>query len=72
MVRCRWRELNLRLQIFLAAGARIAPAVLRLQQGMITISSGLGIAAPTLDLIEELGSTPISENLIDVLDSINE
>ena len=60
------------LAIFLAAGARIAPAVLRLQQGMITISSGLGIAAPTLDLIEELGSTPISENLNDEVDVIHE
>jgi ABC-type multidrug transport system fused ATPase/permease subunit len=60
------------LAIFLAAGARIAPAVLRLQQGIITISSGLGIAAPTLDLIEELGSTPISENLIDEVDVIHE
>lgn len=60
------------LVIFLAAGARLAPAVLRLQQGMITISSGLGLAAPTLDLIEELGSTPISENLNDEVDVIHE
>jgi len=60
------------LVIFLAAGARLAPAVLRLQQGMITISSGLGLAAPTLDLIEELGSTPISENLDDEVDVIHE
>ena len=44
------------LAVFLAAGSRIAPAVLRIQQGAIAIRSGLGVATPTLDLIEDFGS----------------
>lgn len=56
------------LAVFLAAGTRIAPAVLRLQQGTINIISSLGVASPTLDLIEDLGSEPITENTEDKLD----
>ncbi len=41
------------LAVFLAAGTRIAPAVLRLQQGSIQLKSSLGQAADTLDLIEK-------------------
>ena len=47
------------LAIFLTAGSRIAPAVLRLQQGLISIKNGLGLAVPTLDLIDSLGSQEI-------------
>ena len=43
------------LAVFLAAGTRIAPAVLRVQQGTITIRGSLGQARPTLNLIESLG-----------------
>lgn len=60
------------LAIFLAAGSRIAPAVLRLQQGTITIKNGLGIAAPTLDLIDALGSEPFTENIDDSVDVLHE
>ena len=60
------------LAIFLAAGTRIAPAVLRLQQGMITIKSGLGVAMPTLDLIDALGNAPIPENINDKVDVTHE
>jgi ABC-type multidrug transport system fused ATPase/permease subunit len=56
------------LAIFLAAGSRIAPAVLRLQQGSISIKSGLGISAQTLELIEALKNTPEISNSIDKLD----
>lgn len=42
------------LSIFLAAGSRIAPALMRVQQGAIQIKSSLGIASPALKLIEEL------------------
>lgn len=45
------------LSIFLAAGSRIAPAVLRLQQGFLSIRGSLGSATPTLNLIEHLTST---------------
>jgi ABC-type multidrug transport system fused ATPase/permease subunit len=45
------------LAVFLAAGTRIAPAVLRVQQGALTIKSSLGVASPTLTLISELEDT---------------
>jgi len=49
------------LSVFLAAGTRIAPAVLRLQQGAIQINSGIGTANSTLLMIEELNTVkPIS------------
>lgn len=42
------------LAVFMAAGTRIAPAVLRVQQGAISIKSSMGSARPTLELIETL------------------
>ena len=60
------------LAIFLAAGSRIAPAVLRVQQGSITIRGALGQATPTLDLIDELGDAPMIENVDDTVDIIHE
>jgi ABC-type multidrug transport system fused ATPase/permease subunit len=56
------------LAIFLAAGTRIAPAVLRVQQGSITIRGALGQAAPTLDLMDALGDSPMIENVNDTVD----
>ena len=53
------------LAIFVAAGTRIAPAVLRLQQGTLAVKSGLGTAKPTLDLVEFLGNGQIKVNLDD-------
>ncbi len=44
------------LAVFLAAGSRIAPAVLRLQQGAISIRGNLSASKPTLKLIEILES----------------
>jgi ABC-type multidrug transport system fused ATPase/permease subunit len=41
------------LAVFTAASTRIAPAVLRLQQGAVNIKANVGSATPTLDLIEE-------------------
>jgi ABC-type multidrug transport system fused ATPase/permease subunit len=49
------------LAVFLAAGTRIAPAILRVQQGSISIKSSMGSAKPTLDLIDSLPKT--AENL---------
>lgn len=46
------------LSVFIAASSRISPAVLRLQQGAIAIKSNIGIANPTLTLIEELNKQP--------------
>jgi ATP-binding cassette, subfamily B, bacterial PglK len=45
------------LAIFLAAGSRIAPSILRVQQGALQIKSSLAQSLPTLDLIEEIGLT---------------
>ena len=59
------------LAIFLAAGTRIAPAVLRVQQGSITIRGALGQAAPTLDLMDALGDAPMIENVDDTVDVIH-
>jgi ABC-type multidrug transport system fused ATPase/permease subunit len=42
------------LAVFLAAGTRIAPAVLRVQQGAILIRTSIGAAKPTLELIDTL------------------
>jgi ABC-type multidrug transport system fused ATPase/permease subunit len=60
------------LAVFLAAGTRIAPAVLRLQQGIVTVKSGLGLASPTLDLIEVLGNTSVTANIDDKVDVVHE
>ena len=56
------------LAVFLAAGTRIAPAALRIQQGTITIMSGLGASITTLDLIDALGKDSIIDNSNELLD----
>lgn len=43
------------LAVFLAAGTRVAPAILRIQQGAVQIKGNLGAAQPTLDLLDALG-----------------
>jgi len=43
------------LSIFLAATTRIAPAVLRVQQGAVSMRGTIAAAQPTLELIRELG-----------------
>jgi ABC-type multidrug transport system fused ATPase/permease subunit len=45
------------LALFLAAGSRIAPAVLRIQQAAIQVKSGLGISKNTLELATELSTS---------------
>ena len=48
------------LTIFLAAGSRIAPAALRLQQGAVSIKGSLASAKPTLDLMKNLENVELS------------
>jgi ABC-type multidrug transport system fused ATPase/permease subunit len=55
------------LSVFLAAGTRIAPAILRLQQSLIGIKSAVGSAVPTLQLIESLSD---SEEILEVDDQL--
>ena len=56
------------LAIFMAAGTRIAPAVLRIQQSLLQIRSSIGQSIPTLALIEELGA---AHSVLDSKDEIN-
>ena len=46
------------LSIFIAAGSRIAPAILRLQQGAIQIRSNIAVAADTLELWRKIQPKP--------------
>jgi ABC-type multidrug transport system fused ATPase/permease subunit len=57
------------LAIFLAAGTRVAPAVFRVQQGVIQIRQGFGSAAPTLELIETLGNETSIEKSVNTVDT---
>lgn len=56
------------LSVFMAAGSRIAPAVLRLQQGAITIRSRIGQSVGTLNLISELSDSEILPPSVDAYD----
>jgi len=60
------------LAVFLAAGSRIAPAVLRLQQGAVTIRSNSGAANVTLEMIENLSEVKHLPNVDDTVDIIHE
>jgi ABC-type multidrug transport system fused ATPase/permease subunit len=44
------------LSVFLAAGSRIAPAVIRAQQGFLQIKSSIGLAAGTIEVLDSLKS----------------
>lgn len=55
------------LAIFLASGSRIAPAVLRLQQGAVIIRANSGAARVTLELMSELEGKLATDLVSDVL-----
>lgn len=59
------------LSIFLAAGTRIAPAALRLQQGAVQIKEASGSASSTLLLIDEMNSIVAEEDTVDTLKLIH-
>ena len=50
------------LSIFLAAGSRIAPAILRIQQSATSIKSNAGIAQPTIEMIADLSAVLVEES----------
>ena len=50
------------LAIFMAAGSRIAPAVMRLQQNLVLMRHSIGISSATFELIEDLYSQPGKQN----------
>lgn len=60
------------LAIFLAAGSRIAPAVLRLQQGIIQIRGSFGAAQPTFELIDSLSQAQVIQSVDDNVDILHE
>ena len=60
------------LSVFLAASTRIAPAVLRIQQGAISVRASLGGARPTLELVEQLESEKKLEPVSDQVDIVHE
>ncbi len=56
------------LTVFLAAGSRIAPAVLRFQQGAITIKSNIAASQPTLEMLHKLRDKSPSNKSVDTID----
>jgi ABC-type bacteriocin/lantibiotic exporter with double-glycine peptidase domain len=60
------------LSVFLAAGTRIAPAALRLQQSAIQIKGSLGNANITLELIDQLGDVSAVPEVRDHVDIAHE
>ena len=60
------------ISIFLAAGSRIVPAVLRVQQVAVQIRGGLGTSAQTLSLIESLSGQPVPSQSQEFLDTVHE
>jgi ABC-type multidrug transport system fused ATPase/permease subunit len=57
------------LTLFMAAGSRIAPAVMRLQQNAMSIKRNIGGAQVTLDLITELMNEPFSPKQVIEIDT---
>ena len=57
------------LSVFMAAGTRIAPAVLRIQQGLIQIRRNSGAAETTLQLIEKLDQVEFNQSTFPSFDS---
>jgi ABC-type multidrug transport system fused ATPase/permease subunit len=49
------------LTLFLVAATRMAPSALRVQQGLLQIKSGLGMAMPSIELIKELSECTATE-----------
>ena len=60
------------LSVFIAAGSRIAPAVLRVQQSSIAIRGNIGVAGPTLELCDRLENQSITDLESSVVDFIHE
>ncbi len=56
------------LTLFIAAGSRIGPAIMRVQQGVIQIGIAIGSAKETMDLISELSFVKPSTELSPKID----
>jgi ABC-type multidrug transport system fused ATPase/permease subunit len=53
------------IAVFLAAGTRIAPAVLRVQQGILHIRSHAAKSLPTLELIAEVNDVSVQPHIVE-------
>jgi ABC-type multidrug transport system fused ATPase/permease subunit len=57
------------ISVFLAASARIAPAIIRLQQNIIAVKSSLSAAKPTFELIDELNGVKELDNIETIINT---
>lgn len=57
--------------VFVAASTRIIPAILRMQQGFLSIKMASAQARPTLELIEDVSKFDLSETLSSPFSSIH-
>ena len=60
------------LGVFMAAGSRLAPAILRIQSSAIQARVSNGSAIPTLDLFDSLSNTNLSIGDIDAFTSVHD
>lgn len=60
------------LTVFMASAARIAPASMRIQQGLIAMKSSLGAANPTLKLIRSIELTSMFDRDLVWTDTLHE
>lgn len=60
------------LTVFMASAARIAPASMRIQQGLIAMKSSLGSANPTLKLIRSIELTSMFDRDLVRTDTLHE
>lgn len=60
------------LAVFMATSTRIAPAVLRLQQGALRIKSNMGTAESTLQMIEEMVWSDSTEEVSDIVQTTHD
>lgn len=60
------------LTVFMASAARIAPASMRIQQGLIAMKSSLGAANPTLKLIRSIELTLMFDRELVWTDTLHE
>jgi ABC-type multidrug transport system fused ATPase/permease subunit len=54
------------ITLFLAAGARISPALLRMQQNFLTLTSSAGASTPTFELSNKLRQRELTINSIEL------
>ena len=60
------------LTLFLASGTRITPALLRVQQNLVTINGSIVRARPTIDLFDQTDSSLILPSYVASIDAVHE